>query len=145
LTNSETPPQLFYRGPQLKTGAAFADAVDAERLDLGRALGLDLPTALQLTLAFYRDQGMAGDSLGEALGSFPGFAATPAPASFDHRYVDDDVVYGLACWEALGRLLGVPTPAITAVVETLSIASGRDLRVAADPLAESFLDTLPVG
>lgn len=143
LADPQAPPQKFYRGGPVRTGSLYAEAVDDERVAIGRALGLDLPTALDLALDFYRDQGMAGASLGEALESFPGFASTPAPSSFAHRYIDDDVVYGLAGWEALGAALGVSTPATTAVIETLTIACGRDLRVVGSHLAATFLERLP--
>ena len=135
-------PAMLYRGPELATGCAFAEAVDRERQGLGTALGLSLPTALEMALAFYGDQGMKGATLAEALGTFPGLASVPVPASFAHRYVDEDVVYGLAGWEALGRGIAVPTPAISAVVEVLEIASGSDLRYQAKYLANSFLEGL---
>ncbi|MGH3352316.1 MAG: NAD/NADP octopine/nopaline dehydrogenase family protein [Nocardioides sp.] len=143
LADPEAPPQKLYRGSPVRTGSLYAEAVDLERVAIGRALGIELATALDLALAFYRDQGMAGTSLGEALESFPGFSSTPAPISFDHRYIEDDVIYGLAGWESLGASLRVSTRAITAVTETLSIASGRDLRTMAKALTDTFLRELP--
>src|SRR5262245_65822014 len=39
------------------------------------------------------------------------------PASLDHRYVHEDVGYGLVPIAALGALAGVPTPTIDALVQ----------------------------
>lgn len=43
--STSVAPQLLYRGPQLETGAAFAEAVDSERVALGAALGLSTSAA----------------------------------------------------------------------------------------------------
>lgn len=132
-------PDLFYRPPALTCGALLAEAVDRERVELGGALGLSLPSGLELLLSFYGDQGMAGRNVGEALNSFDGFASSRAPSSFDHRYVTDDVGFGLACWAALGSIVGVPMPVTSALVEILSRASRLDLHARASDLADSFL------
>jgi opine dehydrogenase len=51
-------------------------------------------------------------------------ATIKAPASLDHRYVHEDVGYGLVPFAALGRLAGVPTPTIDAIVHLVSEATG---------------------
>lgn len=139
LADPQAPPGKLYRGVELTVGARFAEAIDSERRALGAAIGLTLPPALDLMLAFYSRQGMRGDSIESALNSFPGFEDTPTPASFDHRYIDDDVALGLACWECMGQIVGVRTPAITAVVTSIELAGQRALRERAPAIAARFV------
>src|SRR6185295_8747213 len=49
-----------------------------------------------------------------------------SPSSLDHRYVHEDVGYGLVPIAALGRLAGVATPTIDALIHITSIAVGID-------------------
>jgi opine dehydrogenase len=119
-------PFRFYRDGLSAAGARLIEAIDAERRAIGAAFGLSTPTLLELLLRFYGDQGMRGSSVAEALGSFDPFGETPGPRSTEHRYLTDDVPLGLVPLAALGRAIGVPTPAIDAVVRTLSILSGTD-------------------
>jgi opine dehydrogenase len=51
-----------------------------------------------------------------------------SPSSLDHRYVHEDVGYGLTAFSALGRLAGVPTPIIDAQITMASAATGKDYR-----------------
>jgi opine dehydrogenase len=49
-----------------------------------------------------------------------------SPPSLDHRYVHEDVGYGLVPIAALGRLAGVATPTIDALVHIAGLAVGID-------------------
>jgi opine dehydrogenase len=53
-----------------------------------------------------------------------------APAALDHRYMHEDVGYGLVPMAELGRLAGVATPTMDALVRlaglALGISYGRD-------------------
>ncbi len=130
LTNwsriESSQPFRFYREGLTEAGARLIEAVDTERRAIGSAFGLALPTLLDQLLGFYADQGMRGARLGEALGNFPQFADTPGPQSLDHRYLTDDIPFGLVPLAALARIGGVPTPVIDALVQTLAVLSGVD-------------------
>jgi opine dehydrogenase len=49
-----------------------------------------------------------------------------SPPSLDHRYVHEDVGYGLVPISALGRLAGVETPTIDALIRLAGLAVGID-------------------
>src|SRR5262252_7426954 len=51
-----------------------------------------------------------------------------APASLDHRYLQEDVGYGLVPMSELGRLAGVATPTIDALIRLAELALGIDYR-----------------
>ena len=51
-----------------------------------------------------------------------------SPPSLDHRYMHEDVGYGLVPFSALGRLAGVATPTIDAMIQLAGLAVGVDYR-----------------
>ena len=52
------------------------------------------------------------------------------PITLRHRYVEEDMPFGLAFLEAMGAAAGVPTPAVSGALTLLGAASGQDLRAA---------------
>jgi opine dehydrogenase len=51
-----------------------------------------------------------------------------APATIDHRFLNEDVPYGLVAIAELGRIAGVPTPCADAVIDIASIVAARPFR-----------------
>ena len=51
-----------------------------------------------------------------------------APPTLDHRYLHEDVGWGLVPWAELGRSLGVHTPLMDALITVGSLLTGRDYR-----------------
>jgi opine dehydrogenase len=119
---------LFYReGFTDAVGRATA-AVDAERMAVAKALGvptrpfLDVFYEAGLTTKAARDSGDIARACKE---SEPN-RTIRSPASLDHRYVHEDVGYGLVPIAALGRLAGVATPTIDALIHLAGLAVGID-------------------
>ncbi|MDI7250776.1 MAG: NAD/NADP octopine/nopaline dehydrogenase family protein, partial [Bacillota bacterium] len=105
------------------------EALDAERLAVGRALGLSRLRSLhEQDLAWYGHQGTFGENICQTNVNNPIYSWSRAPESFDHRYVTEDVPYGLVPLEDLGVRLGVATPTATAVIHLAGVIAGRDLR-----------------
>ncbi|WP_439597055.1 NAD/NADP octopine/nopaline dehydrogenase family protein [Falsiroseomonas sp.] len=108
------------------TGARIAEAIDAERLAVAAAYGIAVRSlARHYHLSYHVPEGpVAGIAAAiEAAGRAP-----RGPASLDHRYLDEDMPYGLAVYEVLGRIAGVPTPQLSAALTVLACASGKALR-----------------
>ncbi|MGQ9585993.1 MAG: NAD/NADP octopine/nopaline dehydrogenase family protein [Anaerolineae bacterium] len=116
---------FFYQG--LSPGVCqVMEAMDRERLEiLGR---LDLPkvTLLDWLLRFYGHQGMKGDTVFEAVSTSPVHGPSKGPRSIEHRYITEDVPFGLVPIASIGRELGVKTLAMDSVITLASIVSGRD-------------------
>lgn len=105
----------FYREGMTPGVAKVMQALDDERLQIGAALGLDLPSALQLMNGYYgRDATKLSDF---AYGSQEHNSAKSAPETLAHRYLLQDVPYVLLPWQALGHAAGVATPILDAVVQ----------------------------
>lgn len=49
-----------------------------------------------------------------------------APASMKHRYLLEDILYGIIPWYELGLKCGLASPTIRALIEMASVISGFD-------------------
>ncbi|MDP7605138.1 MAG: NAD/NADP octopine/nopaline dehydrogenase family protein [Alphaproteobacteria bacterium] len=113
---------LFYREGITPAVGRVTARVDAERMAVAGAL--DVPTAGFLE-NFYQ-AGLttkaameSGDISRACMESEPN-KVIKAPPSLDHRYMHEDVGYGLVPFAALGDLAGVATPAIDGLVHVAS-------------------------
>jgi opine dehydrogenase len=76
----------------------------------------------------YANYSLRKKSLAETLRQSPihGSPAFTAPATVDTRYLNEELPFGLAPWSAIGRMLGIPTPNIDAVIRMASTMLGND-------------------
>lgn len=132
-------PFRLYREGLSTAGARLIEAIDHERLQLAAALGAEMVPLVEWLRRFYVDQGMRGANALELLGTFPAFASTLGPTSPDHRYLTDDVPYGLVPMAALGRAVDVSLPTIEAVITCLGALCGTDFRSAGRSLDDMGL------
>ena len=133
---------LYYREGITPAIGAWIDAVDQERLEIVRRLGLpplrfvDIFHQAGLTTAEARDTGSAYQAIHN---SEPNFTIK-APPSLDHRYIREDVGYGLVPMAEVGKLLGVKTPVMDALITLASTALGIDFRAEGLTLDKMGLD-----
>jgi opine dehydrogenase len=119
---------LFYKEGMTESIGRVTGAVDAERVAVAKALGVPHVTFLDaffnagLTTKAARDSGNIARACKESAPN----ATIKAPSSLNHRYVHEDVGYGLVPIAALGRLAGVPTPTIDSLVHIVGLAVGID-------------------
>ena len=119
---------LFYREGMTDGVGLVTKAIDDERLAVARALGvparpfIDNFLAAGLTTQAARDSG----SIAQACEDSEPNKTIKSPPSLDHRYIHEDVGYGLVPFSAFGQLAGVPTPTIDAVIHLASAATGID-------------------
>jgi opine dehydrogenase len=116
-------PFEFYR--DMTPGIArFIEAIDAERLAVARAFGVQAQSACEWLARSY--DGIAGDTLYERIQSNVAYRGIAAPRALDTRYVLEDVPTGLVPMVALGRLAGVEMPATLGVVNVARALYRRD-------------------
>jgi opine dehydrogenase len=122
---------LYYREGITPAIGAWIDAVDKERLQIVHALGLkplrfvDIFHQAGLTTAEARDSGYAYQAIHE---SEPNFTIK-SPPSLNHRYIKEDVGYGLVPMAEIGKLFSVKTPVMDALITLASTALGVDFWV----------------
>jgi opine dehydrogenase len=121
---------LFYREGYTDAVGRVTAVVDAERMGVAQALGVPAMPFIEvfyqagLTTKAARDSGDIARACRE---SEPN-KTIKSPSSLDHRYVHEDVGYGLVPMAALGRLAGVATPTIDALIQLAGLAVGVDYR-----------------
>ncbi len=103
--------------------ARVVETMDSERLAIGKALGVDVPSIHD----FYRTSYSAdGKNLHEQLQHVKAYEGIKGPTTLNTRYIFEDLPTGLVPLSALGNAMGVPTPAMNAVVELGNILHGRN-------------------
>lgn len=119
---------LFYKEGITEAIGRVVSAIDDERLAVARALDVPAIPFLEifynagLTTRAAADSGSVARACRESAPN----ETLRSPSSLDHRYVHEDIGYGLVPIAALGRLAGVATPVIDSHVALLSAATGID-------------------
>jgi opine dehydrogenase len=120
------------------SGACLLEAMDLERLAVARAFGLEVRTVQEhYHLSYHVPLGSIAEIAAAIHARYQG---PPGPTTLDHRYVREDMPFGLAFFEALARVAGVATPLTSASVTLLSAACGRDLRADNPLLADLAIE-----
>ena len=134
---------LFYREGITPSIAWINQRVDEERLSLCRALGLrEIGVIERLRMLGYID--FETDNLYEAyVGSRP-FSRIKAPKTLQHRYITEDIPYGLVSYASLGDLLDVETPTMDTLINLASLLMNVDYWAEGVTMRELGLEGLTV-
>ena len=89
-------------------------------------IGLPPITTLEWLLEFYGHQDMKGDTLFEAFSTSPVHGAAKGPRTIAHRYITEDIPFGLVPMASIGRELGVETPGIDTFIALAGTVSDKD-------------------
>lgn len=121
---------LWYREGVTPAIGAWIDAVDGERLAIVKSLGLE---PLRFVDIFYQaglttDKARVSGSAYQAIHESGPNMTIKSPPSLDHRYIREDVGYGLVPMANIGKLLGAETPVMDALITLASTALGVDFR-----------------
>jgi opine dehydrogenase len=114
---------LFYEEGVSDATGRLIEALDRERIAIGAAMGLEI---LPDPVLGMRQGYMLADNYGAAYRTAPGFRGIGAQPQLDHRYLNEDVGYGLVFMSQLARQVDVDTPTMHAVIHLASVVMGRD-------------------
>jgi opine dehydrogenase len=131
---------LFYEEGVTEGVGRLIEAVDGERLAIADALGVTILSepALGVRQGYMRDENYS-----TGYSKAPGFLGIRAQSQLDHRYLTEDVGYGLVFLTDLAERLGVPTPVMDAVIAIASVVLARDFRAeGARTLSSLGLDSM---
>ncbi|HHU09838.1 MAG TPA: opine dehydrogenase [Intrasporangiaceae bacterium] len=119
---------LFYEeGVTQATGRVMA-AVDAERIAIAEALGVQILSEPAAGVA----QGyMLEDNYDTGYSTAPGFLGIKAQDSLDNRYLTEDVGVSMLFFRDVAQAVGVPTPMMDTIIHLTSVVMDTDY--AADP------------
>lgn len=116
---------MFYEEGVTSASGRLIEAVDAERLAIASALGLEI---LSEPEAGVRQGYMTEANYSTGYSQAPGFLGIRAQSQLDNRYLTEDVGYSLVFLTELARSLAVATPTMDAVIRIASVILGRDFR-----------------
>jgi len=105
-----------------------SEMMDQERVQVLKAFGLPPTRLLDWYHILYGHQGMKGDTIYEAMSNTPIHGPAKAPDTLEHRYITEDVPYGLVPIASLAHQVAIETPHIDAIITLASAALGRDFR-----------------
>lgn len=123
-----------------EVGGRIAEKVDAERLAIAEGFGLSVRSLREHYHLSYHVPKLSLPEISRAI-STAGLEPL-GPTTIEHRYLDEDVPFGLVVYELLGRVLDVETPATTAAITLLGLARGVDYRAANKIISELQLSDM---
>jgi len=117
---------LFYRECLTPSIIQFIDVLDAERMAFHRRNIFAMQDQKEIDIAWYGYQGVTGNNFQETQANNPIYPASKLPTDKYHRYITEDVPYGLIPLAELLELFGEPHPMIDANIQTACIFCERD-------------------
>ena len=126
---------LFYEEGVSDSVGRLIEALDKERIAIGEKLGITILSDPEMGM---RQGYMVENNYGSGYRKAPGFLGIGAQPQLDHRYLNEDVGYGLVFMSKLGQQVGVETPGIDAVIKVATIVMARDYRAEALRTPESL-------
>lgn len=115
----------FYAHNMTPSVCNLIEAVDRERVAVAKAYGVDTPDVFKWLETTYNRKEMSLHWAMQA-NAVTHYRYSPAPNSLGHRFLVTDIGSGLVAWSALGKVAGVPTPSIDAVVQMAGALTKRD-------------------
>lgn len=113
----------FYEDGVTSGVGRLMKAVDDERISIGKALGVCIVPDPELGMK----QGyMNSNDYETGYSSAPGFKGIKAQSKLNHRYLNEDVGFGLVFMTDLAAKLGVDTPVMNAVIEIASAVMEKE-------------------
>jgi opine dehydrogenase len=119
---------VFYRDGVSTGIGRIIHAMDAERIALGRKLGVKLLDCVAATKRYYARYKVRGSTIDQCLRTNLAYAKDvfPMPSIREFAVFHQDLAYGLPPVIELGRLLKVPTPTFRMIVDVANLVCGCD-------------------
>jgi len=116
----------FYWQGMTESVCRVMEKMDQEKIFVGKALGLDLSSALEYLLRLYPEE--KGQTLHEFLthSTVHGGRGPNSPTSISHRYLVEDTANGLVPLSNLGTLVKIKTPTVDSIIQLASVMNQVD-------------------
>jgi opine dehydrogenase len=120
----------YYREGITPSVGAWIEEVDKERLNIVERLGLKPLSFVDIfhQAGLTSEAARASGSVYRAIHESEPNLTIKSPGTLDHRYIKEDVGYGLVPMAEIGRVVGVETPVIDALITLASVISRTDYR-----------------
>lgn len=115
----------FYYDGVSRTIGRMIEALDAEKMEICKALGIKVKDVKESMFEYY---GVSGDTMYEIVRNVKGYAIVNAPPKLDTRLLTEDVPMGLVPMTELAKLVNVKTPVMDLAIDLASALLERDFR-----------------
>jgi opine dehydrogenase len=124
IENKKTSFKYYYDGitPSI---AKLLEKIDNERLDVARHLGLTVPSLSAWLEVTY---GVSGESLYDKIQGVESYRTIEALDTLEHRYLLEDIPFGLVPIEDIGKQIGLTMKITTLIIELANEIFGFDFR-----------------
>ncbi|HHT73602.1 MAG TPA: NAD(P)-binding domain-containing protein [Firmicutes bacterium] len=116
--------KYYYEGITPSIGRLI-EKIDAERVEVSRQLGYEVETVLDWLRRTYR---VEGSSVFQCIQAIEAYKTIDAPSSLRHRYILEDVPFGLVPLEAVGKALRLDMQYTTLVIDLANALLEEDFR-----------------
>ena len=117
---------LFYRECLTDSVENLMEKLEKERLGINGIEGITLLPLAQIMKNYYSHQGAEGNTMRELANSNPIFNWSKMPTTLEHRYITEDVPYGLIpMWELLGEY-GLPNNTTKSLIDIICAMCNKD-------------------
>lgn len=103
--------------------ARVMEGVDRERMEVARLLCHETFSFMDIMQVLYK---VRGESAYDVMYNISAHNVQMAPDSLKHRYVTEDIPFGLVTIASIGRQIGIPVPRIEAIVNVACMANNED-------------------
>lgn len=123
----ENPQKIFkyYYEGITPTVANFLDKLDYERIEISKKLGSPVESTADW---LKRSYSLTGNNLYECIQNNESYKTIDAPTSLNHRYLFEDIPYGLVPLEAIGKNLGFSMETSGLVIDIASVLMNYNFR-----------------
>ena len=119
---------LFYKEGLTQSIASVVEAIDSERMEVGNAFNTKLRSIHEQDIEWYGYQGAVGKNIYETTINNSIYQWSKAPDSFKHRYITEDIPYGLTAIEELGIKAKISTPITSSMINIAQVLIKMNLR-----------------
>ena len=117
-------PFLFYGEGACRAAIGLVINVDKERIAVAKALGCEIDDVLTGINSFWE---IKHDNLFDALTKNDSYSKVKGPTTLNHRYLTEDIPFGIAPITKIGKLFGIETPYTDALLNTIGCLYGTNL------------------
>lgn len=125
---------LFYHEALTESIGKIMDAMDEERMALNQ-FGFNLPSLFSIVQSHYPHQGAVGDAIWKLSRSNPIYPTSKLPTTLNHRYITEDMPFGLVPMQQILLKYNIACPTITSVVKIIETLTGKQYAPVARTLA----------
>jgi len=115
----------FYSSNMVPSVCKLLLKLDAERVSIAKAYGIEVPDAVSWLASTYRMEPSSLHNMLHVLAT-TAYKYSPAPKSLAHRFLVQDVGCTLVPIAALGKAANIPSPTTDAAIELAGALTGRD-------------------